>query len=73
MGSPPHGRGKAGHHVSDGDPAGITPAWAGKRSKQNPVGQLQAGSPPHGRGKVESCDSAVLLSGITPAWAGKSI
>ena len=32
QGSPPRGRGKAGHGVEGGQHLGITPAWAGKRS-----------------------------------------
>ena len=65
--------------------AGITLAYAGKRSKSMTLRSLRGekrtrnlsvrsrlGSPPHVRGKEQMLQQAGRVWGITPAYAGKS-
>ena len=70
-GSPPRGRGKDSFIVHRHACVGITPAWAGKSTRQGVPVEKRQGSPPRGRGKVIECKLLSAYTGITPAWAGK--
>ena len=71
-GSPPRMRGKAVWPVLQPLPAGITPAYAGKRCKA-PLGSLYTRDHPRVCGEKPVLFSVLRVdAGITPAYAGKS-
>ena len=70
-GSPPHTRGKAYLIEPFAAVAGITPAYAGKRSHELAQARRPWGSPPHTRGKAGSLAMTGRPQRITPACAGK--
>ncbi len=49
-GSPPHGRGIEIKKSTARENWGITPAWAGNRTRLHVAQVTAEGSPPHGRG-----------------------
>ena len=73
IGSPPPMRGKDESSFNQGVFSGITPAYAGKSSRQRPPGICPVGSPPPMRGKVPGLILVHLTLRITPAYAGKRL
>ena len=73
LGSPPHGRGKDRRSADHSFAGGITPAWAGKRTRS----WRAYGCPwDHPRVGGEKWFIALLFEpceGSPPAWAGKSL
>ncbi len=73
IGSPPPMRGKVELIQSNTDGLRITPAYAGKSSREAIFFNPALGSPPPMRGKAVNDHVTFLHVGITPAYAGKSI
>ena len=71
-GSPPQVRGKRDTDGQTADVTGITPADAGKTTRQQMLRNVRTGSPPRMRGKPPGEGSVVTYSRITPADAGKT-
>ena len=83
VGSPPHSRGRRAVENIPLERYGITPAFAGKASRDHPrirgEGLLllawacaMGGSPPHSRGRPDHVRGEDHRLGITPAFAGKA-
>ena len=71
QGSPPRGRGKAGHGVEGGQHLGITPAWAGKRSSLDGKMFKIWDHPRVGGEKSISCWKRSMPVGSPPRGRGK--
>ena len=71
-GSPPRMRGKVKASFDAEQPAGITPAYAGKSETAAGHSTAGSGSPPHMQGKEMPKGLVHRAAGITPAYAGKS-
>ena len=71
-GSPPRMRGKLLISAGTTGKGGITPADAGKTTRQQMLRNVRTGSPPRMRGKPPGEGSVVTYSRITPADAGKT-
>ncbi len=71
LGSPPRGRGKAGHGVEGGQHLGITPAWAGKRSSLDGKMFKIWDHPRVGGEKSISCWKRSMPVGSPPRGRGK--
>ena len=72
-GSPPRGRGKAGHQSNQQTRCKDHPRVGGEKCTQPRPAPTVTGSPPHRRGKDVTSAQAQSQVGITPAWAGKSL
>ena len=72
-GSPPHGRGKEGSENIARTLAGITPAWAGKRSTLTRCYPAIQDHPRAGREKQTDTVYAVLPYGSSPRMRGKAV
>ena len=73
QGSPPRGRGKAGHGVEGGQHLGITPAWAGKRSSLDGKMFKIWDHPRVGGEKSISCWKRSMPVGSPPRGRGKGL
>ena len=73
QGSPPRGRGKAGHGVEGGQHLGITPAWAGKRSSLDGKMFKIWDHPRVGGEKSISCWKRSMPVGSPPRGRGKDL
>ena len=71
-GSPPPMRGKACFFQLGDVPAGITPAYAGKRKSENSKYSSSKDHPRLCGEKFRTAWEKIVQSGITPAYAGKS-
>ena len=71
-GSPPRGRGKAPAPASFQPPAGITPAWAGKRQEFLALCDVAEDHPRVGGEKAHACEWFRLSQGSPPRGRGKA-
>ena len=71
-GSPPHGRGKAGHLPGVVTFGRITPAWAGKSAVSTRFAALAADHPRMGGEKSTTLEKSPLAEGSPPHGRGKA-
>ncbi len=71
-GSPPHGRGKAPVYAGDKTGAGITPAWAGKRSSRCRILHPIQDHPRMGGEKTAGFCASHVPNGSPPHGRGKA-